>query len=32
MAAAAEPAKTAPLPDRFASVAFNDFLITRPIL
>jgi hypothetical protein len=32
MAATVEPTKTAPLPGRFASLAFDDFLITRPIL
>jgi hypothetical protein len=31
MAAAADPAKTAPLRDRSARVAFNAFAITRPI-
>jgi hypothetical protein len=31
MAAAADPAKTAPFRDRFARVAFNAFAITRPI-
>lgn len=31
MAAAADPAKTAPFRDRFATVAFNAFAITRPI-
>jgi hypothetical protein len=31
MAAAADPAKTATLRDRFATVAFNAFAITRSI-
>jgi hypothetical protein len=31
MAAATDPAKTAPFRDRFAKVAFNAFAITRPI-
>jgi hypothetical protein len=31
MAAAADPAKTAPFRDRFATIAFNAFAITRPI-
>jgi hypothetical protein len=31
MAAAADPAKTAPFRDFFARVAFNAFAITRPI-
>src|SRR5580704_19661869 len=31
MAAAADPAKTAPFRDRFARGAFNAFAITRPI-
>jgi hypothetical protein len=31
MAAAADPAKTAPFRDRFATAAFNAFAITRPI-
>jgi hypothetical protein len=32
MAAAADPAKTAPFRDRFARVAFSAFVITGPIM
>jgi hypothetical protein len=31
MVAAADPAKTATFRDRFAAVAFNAFVITRPM-